>query len=403
MPRSLPGVVTLGAFPEDRPAERRAAVVLCRRTPFGRLRGAFAAVEAHDLLAPVLAAAHRDAGLAAAAVDDVIIGNAVGAGGNVARLALLTAGFPASVSGLTVDRQCASGLDAIVLACRLVESGAGTWFLAGGVESCSTAPLRAHRLTSLPGAPDFYARARFAPDAHGDPDAGHAAENVAARFAVNREQQDRYALLSHARTTAVQDRMTTEIVPVAGRATDETPRRGMSAALLSRFPAAFDDAGTVTAGNSCADADGAVVAVVTSVANARAGGFDPVLEFHASTVAGGEPSLFGTAGAHAVSKLLECTRLALPEISVWEYNEAFAAQVLASARLMGVRPQDLNQHGGALAYGHPYGASGAMLVANLLRQAHGEATRKHGGWSVAAVSAAGGVGTAALFRTLDPQ
>ena len=387
--------------PESRPEGSRAAIVLCRRTPFGRLRGVFSTVEAHDLLAAVLPAAQRDAGVAAGDIEDVIIGNATGGGGNVARLAALTAGLPAEVPGLTIDRQCASGLDAIVLACRLVESGAGTWFIAGGVESCSTAPLRAHRLTSLSGAPDFYSRARFAPDAHGDPDAGEAAENVAASFGIDREQQDQYALLSHTRTSDALDSMAAEIVPVAGHATDETPRRAMTAKLLSRFPPAFKPAGTVTAGNSCADADGAVVAVVTSIEHARAAGFGTVLEFHGSATAGGEPAQFGVAGAYAVQKLLDRLHLAPGDVSTWEYNEAFAAQVLASAQLIGVAPGKLNLHGGALAYGHPYGASGAMLVANLLRQAPVTSGQGYdGGWSVAAVSAAGGVGTAAAFRAV---
>lgn len=378
---------------------RRAAVVLCRRTPFGRVRGVHAAIEAHQLLAAVLPAAQRDAGLAAADIDDVIVGNATGGGGNVARLAALTAGLPNAVPGLTVDRQCSSGLDAIVLACRLVESGAGDWFLAGGVESCSTAPLRAHRLTSLPGAPDFYSRAQFAPEEQGDPDAGEAAENVAAAFGVGREQQDRYALSSYARTAAAHDAMAAEIVPVGGCGADETSRRTMSAALMARFPPAFRTAGSVTAGNSCADADGAVVTVVTTVDHARAAGFGTILEFRGSAVSGGPPALFGTAGAYAVRKLLDGLRLSSDDINTWEYNEAFAAQVLASALLIGVAPENLNLHGGALAYGHPYGASGAMLVANLLRQA--SQRKDDGGWSVAAVSAAGGVGTAAAFRPVS--
>ncbi|GAB3540731.1 thiolase family protein [Arthrobacter tecti] len=388
----------MNASDSARPESRRAVVVLARRSPFGRLAGAFRNLEAHELLAPVLAASARDSGVKPSEVDDIIIGNATGGGGNVARLAALTAGFPASVPGLTVDRQCASGLDAVVLACRLVEAGAGTWFLAGGVESCSTAPLRARRLTSAAGAPDFYSRARFAPDSHGDPDAGQAAENVAKRYGIDRHTQDNYALQSYSRAAAAAGVMAAEIVPVAECSSDQTPRRNMTGALLSRFTPAFDPLGTVTAGNSCADADGAVVITVTTLEQARARGVETVLEFAGSAAAGGETALFGTAGAHAVRKLLPAVRLEPADISTWEFNEAFAAQVLASAQLMQVEPQFLNRNGGALAYGHPYGASGAMLVANLLRQrVHGE---YDDGWSVAAVSAAGGVGTAAAFQTV---
>ncbi|WRH26455.1 acetyl-CoA C-acyltransferase [Arthrobacter sp. JZ12] len=355
----------------------------------------YSQVPAHNLLAPVLTAVIQDSGLAPREVNDVIMGNAVGGGGNVARLAALTAGLPTGVPGLTVDRQCASGLDAIVLACRLVEAGAGSWFLAGGVESCSTAPLRAHRLTSAPGAPDFYSRAQFAPENLGDPDAGQAAENVAAHHGINRAQQDAYALRSHARTAASLHLMTPEIVPLEGFGRDQTARKGMTAHLLYRFPPAFDPEGSVTAGNSCADADGAVVALVTSVDSARAAGVERGLVFGGSASTGGEPARFGTAGALAVRILLGRMNLGPDDISRWEFNEAFAAQVLASARLMDVPPERLNLQGGALAYGHPYGASGAMLVANLLRQMEGD---DDGGWSVAAISAAGGVGTAAAFR-----
>ncbi len=304
-----------------------------------------------------------------------------------------------SVPGLTIDRQCASGLDAVVLACRLVQSGAGSWFLAGGVESCSTAPLRAHRLTSTPGAPDFYSRARFAPDSSGDPDAGTAAENVADYYGIERSRQDGYALQSHRRAARAAGLMASDIVSVGGRMADETLRQRMSPALLARFAPAFHPDGTVTAGNSCADADAAVVAVVTSLAEARAAGFRQALEFHGSAVTGGEPALLGVAGAHAVNMLLDSLHLTADRISRWEYNEAFAAQVLASADLIGVAQEKINLHGGALAYGHPYGASGAMLVANLLRQE--ELNGHDGGWSVAALSAAGGLGTAAAFRSVE--
>ncbi|GAB3554942.1 thiolase family protein [Arthrobacter tumbae] len=394
----------MSGLPEDRSDGRRAVVVLCRRTPFGRLRGVFSSIEAHHLLAAVLPAAFHGANLAESDLADVIIGNATGGGGNVARLAALTAGLPVKVPGLTIDRQCASGLDAISLACRLVESEAGAWFIAGGVESCSTAPLRAHRLTSLPGAPDFFSRARFAPETHGDPDAGEAAENVAVAFGIERGRQDRYALRSYSRAAAAFEAMAAEVVPVAGCGRDETARHGMSSKLLSRFPPAFTDHGSVTAGNSCADADGAVVAVVTSLARARTAGFNTVLEFHGSASAGGPPALFGTAGAYAVLKLLERLQLNRNAVSTWEFNEAFAAQVLACTQLIGVAPERFNLHGGALAYGHPYGASGAMLVANLLRQSAMPGGQDYdGGWSVAAVSAAGGVGTAAAFRAVRLQ
>ncbi|WP_370626911.1 hypothetical protein [Cryobacterium sp. PAMC25264] len=178
-------------------ADREPVILLGRRTAFARRNGALGAVTQENLLAPVLAAVLAATGIPAVGVDDVIIGNAVGGGGNVARLALLTAGLPVSVPGQTIDRQCGSGLEAIVLACRLVQAGAGSLYLAGGVDSTSTAPLRAHRLSSQPDAPDFYDRVRFSPDHLGDPDMGVAADTVAAAYGITRERQDAFALRSH--------------------------------------------------------------------------------------------------------------------------------------------------------------------------------------------------------------
>lgn len=380
---------------------RRPVVVLVRRTAFGRAGGMFRGIEAHDLLAPVLASAVSGTGHAGL-IDDVIIGNAVGGGGNVARLAALTAGLPLRVPGITLDRQCASGLDAVILACRLIASGAGSWYLAGGVESCSTSPLRAHWSSSRV-APDFYARARFAPDVLGDPDAGEAAENVARAYGIGRARQDAYALQSHRRALAagLHD-VVDEIVPLGTAGShrlDQNPRRSVDAQLLARFRPVFAKDGTVTAGNSCADADGAVVAVVTSLACARTAGASGLLEFLDSAVVGGDPTVFGVAGAYAVNAVRSRLGLGVAGVAFWEFNEAFAAQVLASADLMGVPSDRLNQDGGALAFGHPYGASGAMLVAHLFRRARREGD--HGAVAIAGVSAAGGLGTAAAFRWLS--
>ena len=182
------------------PEERQPVIIAARRTPICRANGALKTVPAHQLLAPVLRALLADAGAAPESVADVVIGNAVGGGGNLARLAALEAGLPVSVPGVTVDRQCGSGLDAIVLAARLVAAGGSGLYLAGGVESISTAPLRAHR--GAGGVPDFFARAQFVPLGLGDPDMGVAAENVAAHFGISRERQDELALRSHRRALA---------------------------------------------------------------------------------------------------------------------------------------------------------------------------------------------------------
>jgi len=299
-----------------------------------------------------------------------------------------------------VDRQCGSGLDAIVLACRLVAAGAGQLYLAGGVESCSTAPLRAHRLTSVPGAPDFYGRARFSPEALGDPDMGVAAEAVAARWQVSRQEQDAFALRSHQRAlaAAADGAFAGELVPAAdapGSHADEGPRPQLGPALLRRFPPAFVPSGTVTAGNSCADADGAAVVVVTSRAAAGRLGFDDGLAFRAAATVGTDPNLPGIGGGRAGARLLAAHGLRGADLDRVEFNEAFAAQALASLRLLGVAPERANRQGGALAFGHPYGASGAFLVLRLLHQER--SAGREGGMSLAAASIAGGMGTAALF------
>jgi len=399
------------------PDDREPVVVWGRRTAFCRSGGALSLVTADRLLAPVLSAIVADLGLDPAQIDDVIIGNAAGGGGNLARLALLEAGFPVSVPGLTVDRQCGSGLEAIVLACRLVAAGAGDLYLAGGVESCSTAPLRAHRLSSTPGAPDFFDRVRFAPDPVGDPDMGVAAENVAAHFGIGRERQDAFAARSHrlAVTAAAAGGFEAEIVGLDTAAapgtatrvtTDEGPRPKLDAALLRRFPPAFLQGGTVTAGNSCADADGAVVVLVTSRARARelieSGAFPTgtgspgFLAFVDAAPAGIDPNLLGAGGGEAARSLLLRTGVPAADVALVEVVEAFAAQVLASLDLIGVPEDTANRQGGALALGHPFGASGGLIVLRLLAQARSDAV--DGTQALAVVSIAGGLGLAALFR-----
>jgi acetyl-CoA C-acetyltransferase len=386
-------------------ADREPVVVLGRRTAFGRRNGVFGGLLAEDLLAPVLAAVVSDSGIPRGGIDDVIIGNAVGGGGNVARLAALAAGLPSSVPGLTIDRQCGSGLEAIVLACRLVAAGAGNLYLAGGVESCSTAPLRAHRLSSTPGNPDFFERVRFSPEAVGDPDMGIAAENVAERFGIDRERQDAFALRSHrlAAAATLSGELAGEIVSLgtdAGQvAVDEGPRSTLTTGLLRRFAPAFRAEGTVTAGNSCADADGAVVVLVTSRQTANALGLTGYLRFVDAAVTGADPNLLGTAGAEAARLVLARQGLAGADLSRIEFNEAFAAQVLASLDLLGIPEERANLHGGALALGHPFGASGALLVLSLLQQCR--ASSSAGDLGLAAVSIAGGLGVSALWRWED--
>ena len=380
---------------------RTAVVIAAKRLATAKTRGPYRGHRAHELAAPLIHALVRDTGIEPEALDDVILGNATGGGGNVARLAALSAGLPQSVPGLTVDRQCGSGLEAVVLACRLVQAGAGGMYLAGGVESISTAPARAHR--GADGSLEFFDRAQFAPTWMGDPDAGVAAENVAVRYGISRAQQDEYAMRSHARAVAAAQagRFAGEIFPFAGLTADQGPRATLTPELMARFRAAFVPGGTVTAGNSCPYSDGAAVLLVTSLAQARLLAPDGLI-FRDSAVVGNDPKLLGVGAAHSTRALMARTGLDAAALagSVVEFNEAFAAQVLAVAQLLKVDPGVFNHDGGALALGHPYGASGAVLVTRLLARARSLASA--GGAeprnAVAMVSMAGGMGVSALFQ-----
>ncbi|WP_461162946.1 thiolase family protein [Arthrobacter sp. R4-81] len=387
------------------PDDRQPVIIEARRTPLCRSGGALSSLRAHELLAPVLAALLAESGLSADAVADVVVGNAVGANGNVARLALLEAGLPVSVPGVTVDRQCGSGLDAIVLASRMVAAGGNGAYLAGGVESISTAPLRAHR--GIAGEPEFFSRAQFVPHSYGDPDMGVAADNVAVRYGISRERQDAFSLESHRRAleAAKAGFFESEIQPLqsAGGRTgtgivkdDDGPRPRLTAGVLARFPPAFSTQGTVTAGNSCFDADGAAAVVITSLQRARELGARDGLLVLGTDTAGVDPELLGIGAASAAARLLAAQFVTAQDLDLVEFNEAFASQTLACLDLLGLDPGQVNRDGGALALGHAYGASGAVLVTRLLAQSRRSPGQER--LALAMISIAGGMGTAALFR-----
>jgi acetyl-CoA C-acetyltransferase len=383
------------------------------RTPLARSGTALAGVPVHGLLAPVLSALVDRAGAAAEHLADVVIGNAAGGGGNLARLAALTAGLPERLPGITVDRQCGSGLDAIVLACRLVQAGAGPAYLAGGAESVTTAPVRARR--GADGSLEFYRRAQHAPAVPGtaepsDPDMGFAAETVAREGGISRERQDAFALRSHARAlrAAASGAFDGELVPVRAPGTedwvaaDNGPRARLDARLLARFPAAFVPGGTVTAGNSCSDADGAAAALVVGPAS----GLAPspgraALAFLGAETVGVDPRRLGLGAAAAAERLLARHGVPAGAVAAIEFNEAFAGQVLACTDRLGLTGEDLdrvlNTEGGALALGHAYGASGAVSVVRLLARAQ---HLPAGALCLAMISSAGGIGTAALFAAV---
>jgi acetyl-CoA C-acetyltransferase len=353
--------------------DRTPVVIAARRTPIGTVGHALAGVDLVGLLAPVLRALVDDLGPDAPGVDDVVIGNCRGPGGNPARVATLAAGLGTEVPGVTVDRQCGSGQEAVHQGASAVLAGVVDVVLAGGAESASTAPWRLARPTTSTEPPMPYERAPFAPSEIGDPDMGPAAEAVAAMCGVTRQRQDAYACRSHALSLAAArvGAFDAELVPVAGMVFDERPRP-LTEVVLSRMRPAFVPGGTVTAGNCCGVSDGAaVVAVVPEHLRAALG--VPGLALRGWACVGLDPNTPGLGPVPAVAKLLKGCDVELAEVGLVEMTEAFAAQVLACTDAIGLDPLGTDAarvcpQGGAIAMGHPWGASGAMLMVRLFAQ-----------------------------------
>ncbi|NUP26310.1 MAG: thiolase family protein [Nocardia sp.] len=339
-------------------------LVAARRTPIGTAGHGFAESTVTDLAAPVLAAV---AGSLRAdgvddEIDDVVLGNCLGPGGDPARVAALRAGLGEHVPGVTVDRQCGSGLDAVMQAALRVRGGGDELILAGGVESASTAPWRFW--PPAPGCePVRYTRAPFAPDGFPDPDMGAAADDLARIRGIGRERQDAYAARSHSRAAATD--FGPEIVPVAGVSRDQRIRPGMTAQRLARLRPSFGATGTATAGNSCGISDGAAVLAVTS--ETRAAGL-PALRILGSAVSGSDPALPGLGPVPAIRKVLRRTGYSVADLGIVEITEAFASVVLAVSDELGLDESMLCPEGGAIAMGHPWGASGAVLLVRLASQ-----------------------------------
>ncbi|AZL58512.1 thiolase family protein [Tabrizicola piscis] len=349
-----------------------ARLIAARRTAVVPRGGAFARLSIEDLASPVLLACLADAGIRPDQVDEVILANALGAGGNPARRVALAAGL-GHVPGLTIDRQCAGGLDAILLARALVDSGAADVVVAGGVESTSRRPLRL-RTDPEGGLPVAYDQAPFTPWPDRDPGMADAAEALAQRLGISRAAQEAWALESHAK--ALKSNHSAEIVPLAGVTQDAFPRR-LSPGLLARAPIV---AGSITAATAAVAADAAAVCLVVSDRIAQGRG---LAILNGATV-GGNPEEPGLAPLAAIQRLWQGEPLAMAEIM-----EAYAVQAIAVVKGAGLDPALVNPGGGALARGHPIGASGAILAVRLF---HG----LQSGRGLAAIASAGGIGTALL-------
>jgi len=356
------------------------------RTPFGRYAGALRDVRADDLAAvPLRALYQRHAGLDWSAVDDVILGGANQAGEdnrNVARMALLLAGLPATIPGATINRLCGSGLDALGTAARAIRSGDTQLMIAGGAESMSRAPF------VMPKATEAFSRTNAVEDTtigwrfvnkrmkaeYGVDSMPETGENVAADFQVTRADQDLFAYRSQQKCAAAQAAgfFKREITPVTipGRKgdvvvdTDEHPRADTTLEGLAKLKTPFRDPGTVTAGNASGVNDGAAALLVASEAAAKKHGLTPRARIVSMATAGVPPRIMGIGPFPATQKLLAQTGLKISDIDVIELNEAFAAQALAVTRQLGLADDDarVNPHGGAIAIGHPLGASGARIA-----------------------------------------
>ncbi len=394
------------------------AVILdALRTPIGRYAGVLSSVRPDDLAAHVVRVAVERNGLDPAGVDEVYMGNANGAGEenrNVARMASLLAGLPVEVPGVTVNRLCASGLEAAVQGGRQIRLGEAGLVLAGGVESMSRAPL----VTLKPERGlargnielvDTTIGWRFVNPsmaaAHSTESMGETAENVAERYSVSRADQDAFALESHRRAIAATEagRFDDEIVsidvaqpkgePVTVHA-DEGPRSDTSLEKLARLRPVFRDGGSVTAGNSSQINDGAACVVLTSEERARELDREPLARIVSSGAAGVDPGLMGIGPVPAVRKALDGAGLSVGDIDLVELNEAFAAQVLASMRELGFEHDRLNVNGGAIALGHPLGCSGARLLGTLAW----ELRRRGARYGVATMCIGVGQGLAAVLE-----
>ena len=385
----------------------RAVILSGVRTPIGRRDGALSGVRPDDLAATVIAAAVARAGVLPEEIEDVYFGAANQAGEdnrNVARMAVLLAGLPETVAGITVNRLCASGLSAVVSACHAIAAGDGELFVAGGVESMSRAPL----VTAKPEYGDGttydtqlgwrFPNPRLA-EKFPLESMGETGENVAERWQISREEQDAFGLRSQQRwaAAAAGGRFDDELVPVNGLERDEHPRPDTSAEKLASLKPAFRDGGTVTAGNASGINDGAAALVIASEEKARELGVEPLGRFVASAVAGVDPRVMGIGPVPAVRKLLARAGVTVADLDLVELNEAFASQSLVVIRELGLDEEKVNVNGGAIAMGHPLGMSGARLVVSLLH----ELRRRQGRLGIATLCVGVGQGQAALFERVS--
>ena len=360
-----------------------AYVVAAFRTPVMPRGGAFAGLSLQDLAAPLVAACLTEAGLVPDDVSELILSNALGAGGNPARVVALAAGLPQRVAGLTIDRQCAGGLDALLLAQAMIKAGQAEAVLAGGVESYSRRPIRL-QTDPAGGPPLAYDQPPFTPWPDRDPDMAKAAARLALHLGIGRDRQDAWAVRSHAAARAAAGRLAREIVPLLGMQTDGFTR-DLPPATAAR---ARGITGSVTVANAAVAADGAALCLVVSERLAQRA--NRALRILGGVTRGGVPDEPGLAPVAAIAEALHRAGIGPADLTAAEVMEAYAVQAIACVEGAGLNPDLVNGGGGALARGHPIGASGAILAVRLFHDLRG-------GTGLAAIAAAGGLGTALLL------
>ena len=395
---------------------RRAVVIDAVRTPVGRYGGGLSSVRPDDLAALVIKSLVARTGIDPALVDDVYFGDANQAGEdnrNVARMALLLAGLPESVPGSTVNRLCASSLDAINIAARMIEAGCGDVMIAGGVESMSRAPfVLAKAETAFSRKAEIYDTTigwrftnRKLAEKHRPFSMGETAENVAKRHKLTRQEQDAFAYRSQMKCKAATEagRFGDEIVPVPVPQSkgaplivdrDEHPRPETTLAKLAKLKPAFSADGTVTAGNASGINDGAAALLIVEAATVARLGLSPMAAVGKSGTAGVDPAYMGLGPIPATRKALERAGLSMSDIDLVELNEAFAAQSIPCVRELGVDPERVNVNGGAIALGHPLGCSGARIATTLLHEMKRRGARR----GLATMCVGVGQGVATIFE-----
>jgi acetyl-CoA acyltransferase len=370
-----------------------AVIVAAVRTPVGKApAGSLRSTRPDELAAAVMREAlTRAPGVSPEDVEDVILGCAMPEaeqGLNVARIASLRAGIPVEASAVTINRFCASGLQAIAFAADRIKAGSVSAIMAGGTESMSMVPMGGNKIAPNPALVDSY------PDVYLS--TGLVAENHARDYQISRQAQDAFALRSHERAVAAIDagRFRDETLSIGSLQTDEGPRRDTSLEALGKLKPAFHVSGTVTAGNSSQMSDGASALLLTSEAFAKDRGLTPLARFVAFATAGVAPERFGTGPVPAIQKALKLAGLSLQDIDLIELNEAFAAQVLACLRELPMDEGRLNVNGGAIALGHPLGCTGAKLTTSIIY----EMKRRNARYGLVTMCVGGGMGAAGILE-----